>query len=169
MQNVIVLNADYSFLSTVSWQNAICLLLEEKAEAVELTDNIVKNISRTVEMVVPSVIRLLKYVGQIFKMTVPFSKRNVFNRDRNTCGYCNTHIEDIRECTIDHIVPRAQGGKTTWMNCITSCKKCNYHKADRTPEQAKMKLVNKPYVPSMSQHIKHFTKSYNIDKIVANL
>lgn len=167
--SVVVLNADYSFLSTITWQNAICLLMEGKAEAVQETEKIIRNVSRTVQMAVPSVIRLMKYINKIFKATVPFSKRNVFIRDKQICAYCGEHIKDISHCTLDHVVPRAQGGKTTFDNSVTSCKSCNGLKADRTPQEAKMKLRYQPYVPTMSQHIHTFTKRYGIDKILENM
>lgn len=169
MSVVVVLNADYSFLSTISWQNAICLLMEGKAEAVQDTEKIIRNVTRTVQMAVPSVIRLVKYINKIFKATVPFSKRNVFVRDNQICAYCGTHIKEVSECTIDHIVPRAQGGLTTFENTVTACKTCNWNKADRTPQEAKMKLRFQPHVPSMAQHIHAFTKRYGIDTLLKNL
>lgn len=167
--SVVVLNADYSFLSTISWQNAVCLLMEGKAEAVKNTETVIRNVSRTVQMSVPSVIRLMRYINKIFKATVPFSKRNVFVRDKQICAYCGTYIKELTDCTVDHVVPRAQGGETAWDNIVTACKPCNYHKADRTPQEAKMKLKTQPYVPSMSQHIHSFTKRYGLDKLLENM
>jgi 5-methylcytosine-specific restriction endonuclease McrA len=166
---VVVLNADYSFLSVTSWKNAVCLLIEEKAETLKETERIVRNCDRTVVITVPTVIRLVKFIRSIFKTKVPYSKRNVFARDSQKCAYCGTKMKEISECTIDHVIPRAQGGKSTWDNCVTSCKPCNHKKADRTPSQAKMFLKIKPYRPTISEHIQYYTKRYGIDKLLKEI
>lgn len=75
---------------------------------------------------------------------VMFSKTNVLRRDHYRCAYCGRTGR-----TIDHVLPRAQGGETTWLNCVAACLKCNGDKADRTPEQAGMRLEIEPYVPTM--------------------
>ena len=56
------------------------------------------------------------------------------------------------ELTIDHIVPRSQGGLTTWENCVLACVSCNARKANRTPEQAGMKLRRAPARPAWKPH-----------------
>jgi 5-methylcytosine-specific restriction endonuclease McrA len=63
------------------------------------------------------------------------------------CQYCGKRpgTEDL---TIDHVVPRAQGGQSNWTNCVLACFDCNARKADRTPAQAKMKLLNEPVRPA---------------------
>jgi 5-methylcytosine-specific restriction endonuclease McrA len=78
---------------------------------------------------------------------VTFSRRNVFKRDHNTCQYCGVQ-PGSEELTIDHVVPRAQGGVSSWTNCVLACMACNKHKADRTPEQAKMRLRKPPVRPA---------------------
>jgi hypothetical protein len=64
---------------------------------------------------------------------------SVLERDNYTCVYCGKE-----GLTIDHVVPRAQGGLTTSKNCVTACKSCNSKKADRTPEEAGMPFLYKP-------------------------
>jgi 5-methylcytosine-specific restriction endonuclease McrA len=166
---VVVLNADYSFLSVTSWKNAVCLLIEGKAEALRETKQIVRNATRSVVVTVPTVIRLVKFIRSIFKSKVPYSKRNVFARDNQTCGYCGRKIENLEECTVDHVIPRAQGGKSSWGNCVTSCKTCNHAKADRTPTQAHMSLRFKPYQPTINEHIQYYTERYGIDKLIQQI
>jgi 5-methylcytosine-specific restriction endonuclease McrA len=56
-------------------------------------------------------------------------------------------VIDAEKLTIDHIKPRSKGGKNTWFNLVTACKKCNQKKGDRTPIQANMKLIREPYRP----------------------
>jgi 5-methylcytosine-specific restriction endonuclease McrA len=77
---------------------------------------------------------------------VTFSRRNVFKRDRFRCQYCRKRCES-EDLTIDHVVPRSQGGTSCWMNCVLACIECNKRKADRTPEQAAMPLYKQPVQP----------------------
>lgn len=78
---------------------------------------------------------------------VTFSRRNLFKRDHATCQYCGGR-PGTEELTIDHVVPRAHGGLTTWDNCVLACVACNSRKANRTPDQAHMKLRRAPFRPS---------------------
>ena len=161
---VIVLNADYSFLSTTSWQNAICLLYEGKAETVEETKRIVRNYDRTIEIIVPVMIRVVKYIRKRFKQKVPYSKKNVFMRDNQTCQYCRTRISNINDCTIDHVTPKAKGGKSTFENCVTACKPCNHKKADRLCSEAKMYLMRKAVRPTINEYIQYWTEKLKINE-----
>lgn len=78
---------------------------------------------------------------------VTFCRRNVFKRDHNTCQYCGAR-PGTEELTIDHVMPRSQGGGTTWENCVLACVSCNARKANRTPDQAGMKLRKPPHRPA---------------------
>jgi 5-methylcytosine-specific restriction endonuclease McrA len=94
---------------------------------------------------VPEVAVLTSY-DRIPANAVTFSRRNVFKRDRYTCQYCGRQ-PGSEELTIDHVIPRALGGLSTWENCVLACIDCNRVKADRTPEQAGMALRRKPVRP----------------------
>ena len=94
---------------------------------------------------VPQVVTMLDY-DRSPDPRVTFSRQNLYRRDRHTCQYCGTQPL-ARERTIDHVVPRSQGGRTDWKNCVLACSKCNLRKADRTPEQAKMPLLRTPAQP----------------------
>lgn len=159
---VIVLNADYSFLSTTTWQNAVCLLYEGKAETVEETKRVVRNFDRTVEIIVPVMIRVVKYIRKRFKQAVPYSKRNVFMRDNQTCQFCGIYIPDVNDCTVDHVIPKSKGGKSTFENCVTACKSCNHTKGDRTCSEAKMYLKRKPVRPTINEYIMYWTQKLRI-------
>jgi 5-methylcytosine-specific restriction endonuclease McrA len=98
-----------------------------------------------IEFRVPEVILLSRY-DRLPKRTVHFSRRNLYKRDQMTCQYCGA-TPGSSELTIDHVLPRAQGGQTTWENCVLACLPCNQRKADRTPKQAKMKLAKVPKKP----------------------
>jgi len=77
-----------------------------------------------------------------------FNNRMLFRRDNFRCMYCGVHFGQA-ELTRDHVVPRAQGGKDTWENVVAACGRCNHFKADRTPEQAGMKLLAIPFRPNI--------------------
>lgn len=79
---------------------------------------------------------------------VAVSNRRIFSRDRYRCAFCGVKFTNLNLLSRDHIVPQSKGGPNTWNNVVTSCYKCNSKKADRTPEQAGMKLLYEPYVPN---------------------
>ena len=95
---------------------------------------------------VPEVITLTEY-DRVPTNAVTFSRRNIYKRDRYTCQYCGAQ-PGTEELTLDHVVPRAQGGISTWENCVLACVSCNKRKADRTPEQARMPLRKPPVRPT---------------------
>jgi 5-methylcytosine-specific restriction endonuclease McrA len=95
---------------------------------------------------VPEVLTLIRH-DRPRHNAVTFSRRNLFKRDHTTCQYCGAR-PGTEELTIDHVVPRSQGGQTTWENCVLACVACNARKANRTPEQAGMRLKRSPVRPS---------------------
>ena len=95
---------------------------------------------------VPEVITLTGY-DRLPSAAVTFSRRNVFKRDHYTCQYCGLQ-PGTEELSIDHVIPRSQGGTSTWENCVLACVACNKRKADRTPQQARMKLRRPPVRPT---------------------
>ena len=93
----------------------------------------------------PEVIVLANY-DRLPSAAVSFSRRNLFKRDHWTCQYCGLQ-PGADELTIDHMVPRSQGGTSTWENCVLACLACNKRKADRTPREAGLKLRHAPVRP----------------------
>lgn len=148
MERVILLNFDYSFLNVIGWKRAVKLVVKGKAEIVKASEKVVRNAERTVEIVIPKVLKLIKLVRSIYKTKVPFSKKNVFVRDDFTCAYCGSAEQRL---TIDHIIPKSRGGSTDFDNCVASCKPCNNKKNDRTPREAGMFLVKKPFQPTIME------------------
>jgi 5-methylcytosine-specific restriction endonuclease McrA len=97
---------------------------------------------------VPRVLQLVRY-GRVPATTIRLSRRNVYMRDDFTCQYCGVRMAS-RELNLDHVVPRALGGKATWENLVTSCRRCNFEKGSATPEGAGMRLLRLPSRPSWS-------------------
>jgi len=84
--------------------------------------------------------------------TPPLSNRTLFKRDGRICLYCGQHFM-ASMLSRDHVTPLSQGGKDVWKNVVTSCKRCNNHKAGRTPEQAGMGLLAIPFQPTHAEYI----------------
>ena len=80
------------------------------------------------------------------------TNRTLFQRDRNLCLYCGVQFAHA-SLTRDHVIPASRGGDTIWENCVTACERCNHKKADRTPEEAGMKLLAVPYTPNLAEYL----------------
>lgn len=145
MTEVLVLNASYEPLRLVPVRRAIVLLLQRKAEMVEAAAQRVR--AQGASFVVPLVVRLVRYVAIPRNRQLPCSRRGVLARDRETCQYCGAR-PGRAHLTIDHVLPRSQGGRTTWENVVAACAACNHRKANRTPAQAGMALAAPPRQPA---------------------
>lgn len=139
---VLVLNQDYSPLTICSVYRAFLLVFLDKAELLE-SDPLNKLRTVNVAYPKPSVIKVKNYV-YVPHRGVVLTRYNVFKRDKHECQYCGRK----RELTLDHLIPRSKGGKTTWKNLVTACKKCNAYKGDSTLEAVGMKLQRAPFKPS---------------------
>src|SRR5262249_56361178 len=119
---------------------AMVLLLKGVAEAEELHNAEVHSSAHSHR--VPSVIRLLAY-RHIPQQSRALSRKNILLRDRNTCQFCG-RVFPGSELTLDHVVPRSRGGRSSWENLVACCYSCNNSKGDRTPEEAAMKKARRP-------------------------
>ncbi|WP_055585297.1 HNH endonuclease [Peterkaempfera griseoplana] len=142
MRSTLVLNAGYEPLTTVSLQRAVVLVLQDKA-VVEQAHPMRVVRGTGIEVPLPRVIRLTRYVRVPFRQRAAWSRRGVLVRDQHRCAYCGR-----RATTVDHLVPRSRGGADSWLNTVAACAEDNQRKADRTPEQAGMALLRKPFEPT---------------------
>lgn len=140
---MLLLNASYEPLKVISWQRAITMIFMGKIEVVEEYDHHIRSVSLIIKA--PAVVRLLRFV-QIGRKTPPLCRGNVLARDNFQCQYC-TKVLPAKEATLDHVIPRSQGGKTTWINVVCCCPQCNRKKGGRTPLEARMPLLKKPVRP----------------------
>lgn len=92
-------------------------------------------------ILLPSTIILTRY-DRFPGYRAEFSRRTLYKRDQNRCQYCGDQ-PGTGELTIDHVVPRCQGGGTSWENCVLACTQCNSQKAGRRPEQAQKEILPK--------------------------
>jgi 5-methylcytosine-specific restriction endonuclease McrA len=147
MAEVLKLNAAYFPIGIISWQDAMTLICGEKADIIETYDDrYLHTYKEAFNM--PAVIRLKHFIspGKDLKFYKPFTRKNVYDRDKGACQYCGTKIS-LAKMTYDHIVPKGQGGLTIWQNIVCACLKCNSKKNCRTPVEAGMKLLSKPHAP----------------------
>lgn len=137
---VLVLNATYEPVNVCAARRAIILILNGVALAEEHSTVLIH--SASVAMPVPSVIRLVEFRRIPYQVRA-LSRKNILIRDRHTCQYC-AKVLPASELTLDHVVPRSQGGKSTWENLVACCHSCNNRKGDRKVEQSGMKLLRQP-------------------------
>ncbi|MEI8377960.1 MAG: HNH endonuclease [bacterium] len=140
MEKVLLLNASDEPLRVCTWRRAFMLVLKGKADEVSYLDSYIDK----QESQIPSIIKMRYYVA-VPLQELPFSKHNIFVRDDYTCQYCG---KQHKHMTLDHVFPKSRGGDYSWENIVTACPECNQKKANRTPEEAGMKLLNQPYRPN---------------------
>jgi 5-methylcytosine-specific restriction endonuclease McrA len=155
----LVLNADYRPisnmpLSTCSWQDAVTAVLKNRVYTLHEYDEYTVH-SQNFSMKVPSVIVLKSYVSP--RQFPRFTRFNVYTRDRFTCQYCNTKFP-TQDLTFDHVVPLSRGGKTTWSNIVTACRKCNSKKGNMMMNEINMFPINSPRVPSHKDLVRGLNK-----------
>lgn len=139
LRPTLVLNASYEAIVICSLKRAMTLVLKGAAVVEEVSGSIR---SGKTDFPAPSVIRLRQY-RRVPKQTRALSRKNILLRDGYRCQYCLTDFVPGK-LTLDHVVPRAHGGPSTWENLVASCRPCNQRKGDKTPEQAGMVLSRRP-------------------------
>jgi len=161
--SVLILNKHWIPINTTTARHSFALMYSENAKGIMIeedkvvplewnewvslnineTDKKIKTVKGFVK--IPTVI-VLNHYDKIPRQTVKFTQKNLWERDNFTCQYTGKKVTRTNG-NIDHIIPRSQGGKTSWENCVIAHKEINAIKADRTPEQAGLKLLKKPSAP----------------------
>ena len=171
--SVLVLNKFFAAVHIVNAKKAFAMLCKESAEVVSIDDGQYNSYDFTswvdvsafkaecelpdedryesiktfsLEVRVPKIIRLVVY-DKLPKATIKFNRKNIFARDKNRCQYCGKKVP-TSELSLDHVIPRTQGGTSNWKNIVCACTNCNKHKGGRRPEEAGMKLICKPVKPN---------------------
>lgn len=144
-QQVLVLNATYEPINVCSLQRAVVLVLKDKAEVLEHAARKLR--SATSAVAAPLVIRLRYFVRVPRHESRKISRRAVFARDGYECQYCGA----ASHLTMDHVIPRSRGGRSSWENVVTSCAPCNLRKGNRLPAEINMhpRMVPRPPRPDV--------------------
>lgn len=174
--SVLVLNRNYTAIRVVGARRAFRLLCKDHAEVIsqrgedwntynfenwielsqarhlfhEEDGDWVRTVSLSIR--VPKIIRLLLF-DRLPRRTVKFNRRNIFARDNGRCQYCGRRFP-TPELTLDHVIPKSRGGKSSWLNLVCACVRCNVRKGGRLPKEVGMKLVRRPYRPKSSPVIR---------------
>ena len=146
-----MLNKSYFPVKHVSWKKAFSMIIRDRAMVLEVYDEVIRTPNDF--FFIPAVIRTTEYDG-FPKTKVTFSKRAILERDKFICQYCSKKL-NFKTATMDHVLPRSHGGKTTFENTVASCFRCNNKKGSRLNKQAGLKLNKKPVKPKF-QHYKLF-------------
>ena len=164
---ILVLNRLWQAVNIIGIQRAFSLLLQNHAQVINTgdgsfqvmdssawLDHSVQQIPRENEAYVqtvhlrirvPKVLLLRKY-DRLPMQEVRFTRDNLFERDQYRCQYCGNSFP-VDRLNMDHVIPKANGGRTSWENIVTACIPCNTQKANRLPHQANMHLIKKPSRP----------------------
>jgi 5-methylcytosine-specific restriction endonuclease McrA len=134
---VLVLNAAHEAVLIANARRALKLIVKKKAV---IEEGLGWEIYPGIEM--PSVVRLAEY-NYVPRLRTLVSRKNIYARDHYCCQYCGRRCDPLK-LTLDHVVPKAQGGQSVWENLVACCQKCNQRKDDKTPEEAGMTLLHKP-------------------------
>ena len=150
-RHVLILNQNYEPLSVCTVKRAVVMIFLDRAEMIETLDGY-KLHSVSMSISVPSVVRLAAYI-KVPDKRIMLSRKNIIKRDGGRCQYCGRKSDHM---TVDHVIPKIQGGKDTWENLVAACKSCNNRKGQRMPEQAGLKLLSKPRRPNHITFIQKF-------------
>lgn len=155
MSQVLILNSQGHPMQWMRWQDAVTakakgLVVWEMGEADFTRYGGNSRLTGEQSSITYSTIMAVRGNHFPSRTTPALTNVNLFGRDRNICAYC-THSFMSSKLTCDHIVPKAKGGKDTWMNCVTACKKCNNMKGDTLLEHSGLKLAYVPYIPTREE------------------
>ena len=164
MERIIVLNYDYSFLNMVSLEKVFLYIAKGKVTVEKYTENVLTTFEKSFK--IPMIVRFKYLIRQVYKRKVPWTKKNICIRDNYTCAYCGIQHKKM---TVDHVYPKALGGKNTFENCVASCKPCNNKKGDKTCEQSGMYPSHKRVQPTITEFMKLWYKSFNVDDIIKTI
>ena len=143
MGRVLLLNATFEPLQLVSERRAVVLLLAGRAEPIATPDDPVVCHSTSIDVTIPSIVRLHEMVRIPSRMrTPPLTRRSLLLRDGYKCAYCLGQAD-----TIDHVVPRSRGGRHEWTNVVAACRRHNMQKGDRLLEEIGWRMQFEPRVP----------------------
>lgn len=143
----LVLNASYEVMKIVNWKKAVTWYFLDKVDIIEeYSDNIR---TPSIEMKVPAVVKYKKLIKPKYR-SLKFSRTNVYARDNFMCQYCTRNCIKSK-ITLDHVIPRSRGGPSSWLNCVACCVECNVKKADKTPKEAGMRLLQEPRQPNQME------------------
>ena len=179
-ETVLVLNRNWQAIHVKNPLEAITMMYSDTATALDIrgedhmvplrwkewiqlpVDNEKDDFVQTVrgDIKIPKVLVLCNY-DKVPRKRPKFSPKAVWDRDEGTCQYTGQKLT-LQNANIDHIIPRSRGGKTDWGNCVLTHKDVNAKKADRTPEEAGLRLIRKPQDPKELPSTFYIKNKHNV-------
>ncbi len=146
VKKILLLDASYQVQQFIDMKRALKHIFKDKVEVISTWDEYISYGSGKIKY--PAILRLKNTVKRNYYNT-SFSRQAIVKRDRSSCQYCGK-VLSAANVTMDHVLPRAQGGITSLLNCVVACQPCNNKKGHNTPEQAGMPLLKKPQNPAFA-------------------
>jgi 5-methylcytosine-specific restriction endonuclease McrA len=155
----LVLDSSYIPRSIISTERAFVISYKGNADIIHTHPESFKLINPELDIKKPSIIRVFKYVNQLIHK-VPLNRDNLFKRDGYCCVYCGD--DNRKHLTLDHVIPQSKGGKDTWENLVTACKRCNGEKSDLTLEEFGKEIPQprRPHYLMLMKQITHIPKEW---------
>ena len=156
----LVLDSSFIPRSIISTERAFVISYKGNADIIHEHPESFKLINPELDIKKPSIIRVFKYVNQQIHK-VPLNRENVFKRDGYCCVYCGN--DNRKTLTLDHVVPQSKGGKDTWENLVTACKRCNGEKSDLTLEEYGKEIPQprRPHYLMLMKQMTHIPKEWD--------
>lgn len=167
-RRVLVLNRNWQAVNIVGVRRAFGLLWQDHARALDTFSGDFVPLSaaewlefsmrsgalppgaeyvRTIRshIILPKIL-LLRDFDRLPVSEVKFNRQTVFERDNYTCQYSG-RVCKPQDLTLDHVIPRDRGGRTSWENIVTCARDVNVRKGNRLPHEVGLRLVRKPHRP----------------------
>lgn len=162
--DVLILNRNFFAVHVASWQRAMTLLyrghahvideqfnsydFDEWTELSKMIEDSPNGFVRTISLkiAIPEII-VLHYYDELPDSEVKFTRRNIYSHYSHQCCYCGKKFNST-ELNLDHVIPKAQSGKTDWTNIVLSCVPCNVRKGNNTPQQVNLIMKYQPHKPA---------------------
>jgi 5-methylcytosine-specific restriction endonuclease McrA len=151
MWDALALNRAGMALDLISWRKAVTLWSLGRAVVIsEYEDQYLHSARMTMRM--PSIVQCLdvKTMPRNYTQVLPLTRRNLWLRDGGRCVYCEAKVT-LNSFTIDHVLPRSQGGTSSWDNLVTSCQSCNNRKGNRRLKPNELAQMHHPFVPKLTR------------------
>jgi 5-methylcytosine-specific restriction endonuclease McrA len=157
--NTLILNPSYQPVKIFSLNKTITMLYNKEIETLVEWDDVnqkyikleynkeVSNYSKTYVYKIPIIAKFTIKHPNPKRKKIYFNKEALLLRDNFKCCYCGKQFDKKEDLEIEHIMPQSRGGATNFLNCVCACRNCNSFKSDKTPEEAGMKLLVKPFIP----------------------
>ena len=76
----------------------------------------------------------------------PAVRKAIHARERGFCFYCLRGVDAEEEKTLDHVVPRVEGGGNSYRNLVSCCPDCNSYKGGKRADDFLRRLYREGWL-----------------------